>query len=229
MVGRTGGKRQIVASVGMGGNLSAIVVGGDGTLVQTSDVLAHKAFHIVADGKYNLRCEQVFGKKVESQSLGHLTYYHACLVGGVGIVEHLSAGHGGRLRAVCLDVADAAWFPSPGMVDEEFGIHTEEFVQERFAGERHACQLSHGGDSVFGQFLCCPASHAPEVGKRAVVPELSAVFAFREFRYAHSILVGRHVLCHDVHGHLGQIHIFAYPSRGGNAGGTKYVADDTDG
>ena len=86
------------------------------------------------------------------------------------MVQDLSAGHGGRLGAVCLDVADAARLPSPGMVNEQFGIDTEEFVQDLFAGERHACQLPHGGDTISGQFLCCLAPYAPEVGKRTMVP-----------------------------------------------------------
>ena len=43
-----------MASVGMKGNLTAVVVGGDGPVIETSDVFAHKVLHVVSDGEDNL-------------------------------------------------------------------------------------------------------------------------------------------------------------------------------
>lgn len=112
----------------------------------------------------------MFGHQVERQRLCHLVNDDFGLCGSVGRAENLSARDGRNLGMIGLDVADAAWFPSPGMVYEQFGIDAKKFVQQVLAAERHTCQLAHGVHPIARQLLGRAASHTPKVGQRSVAP-----------------------------------------------------------
>ena len=70
------------------------------------------------------------------------------------------------------------------------------------------------------------AADAPEVRQRPVWPELPAEFHFIELCDAHAVFIGRNVLCHNVHGDLGEEQVRPDAGRRRDAGRFEYVADD---
>ena len=59
-----------------------------------------------------------------------------------------------------------------------------------------------------------------------MAPQPPPVAPLVQLRDAHPVLVRRHVLGPDVHGHLGQVQVGAHARRGGDAGGLENVQDD---
>ena len=57
-----------------------------------------------------------------------------------------------------------------------------------------------------------------------MVPKLSAVGHLVQLRYADTVLVGRHLLRHDIHGHLAEIHVCSDASSGGDTCSPQHVA-----
>ena len=112
------------------------------------------------------------------------------------------------------------------MVDEEFGIHPEEFEEEVLADDRHPCHVAHGVHAVGFEPLHGAPSDAPEVGQRAVGPQCAAVAFLVEAGNAHPVGIGRDVFGHDVHSHLAEIEVGADACRGGDARLLQHIAHD---
>ena len=74
------------------------------------------------------------------------------------------------LRLIGLDGLDGAGLPSPGMVDEQLGVYTEQAVEELFVRKGQTGQLAHGVDAVGCKALDYAPPHTPEIGERTVVP-----------------------------------------------------------
>ena len=55
-----------------------------------------------------------------------------------------------------------------------------------------------------------PFAYSPEVSERRVLPKHPAVRHFIQLGNAYTVLVGRHLLGHNVHGYLAQIHVGTY-------------------
>ncbi len=144
-------------------------------------------------------------------------------------MEHLSAAHARGFRAVSLHKIHGNGFPSPCVVDEEFGIDAEEAVEEILIVERQACDVAHGADSVGCETVGDAVAYAPEVGQRSVVPEFAAIAHLIEFGDAHAVFVGSHLLGLYVHRDFAEIHVGADAGSGGDASFGEHVADHTHG
>ena len=139
------------------------------------------------------------------------------------------------LRLVGLHVRDGAGLPAPGVVDEQLGIDAEQFVQEllvvvvRGLTDGAPGDVPHGVQAVGLQLGGVAPAHPPEVGEGAVAPQQPPVAPLVQLRDADAVLVRRHVLGPDVHGHLGQVQVRTHARRSGDAGGLENVQDDRSG
>ena len=181
-------------------------------------------FGVVVDGESELVADEAAFDEMEGDGVGHFLDDDACLVGGVGVLQHLSAAEGVGLRAVALDVGDGDGFPPPGVVDDEFGVDAEEFVQFVFVGEGLSGEHSHREDFVAFESSGDAVSDAPEVGEGSVVPECAAVAHFVEFGDAHAVAVGGYVLGDDVHSDFGEVEVGADACGSGDACFAQHVA-----
>ena len=122
---------------------------------------------------------------------------------------------------------DGGRLPTPGVIDQQFGIDAEDFVEGCFLVfvKRSSRYITHRVKSELFQLPAVAVAHTPEISKRTVTPQQFPVFHFVQLRNPHAVLVRRNVLCHDVHCHLRKIQV--RPDTGGrrNAGGVKHLPD----
>ena len=111
------------------------------------------------------------------------------------------------------------------MVDKQFGVDAEEFVEQTLLGQRAACHVAHGPHAAGFELAGDTASHAPKIGERAVVPQLPAVRHLVKLSNAHAVLVGRDVLGDDIHSHLAEVEVGADAGGGGDARLAQHVAN----
>ena len=105
------------------------------------------------------------------------------------------------------------------MVDQQFRIHAKELVESFGILDAYARDVTHRADSAapvqitFFQSFRNAMAHLPKTRNRAVRPQLFAVAHLVEFRDAHAVFVGFHMLCHHVHRNLAQIKVRADSAR----------------
>ena len=88
------------------------------------------------------------------------------------------------------------------MVNEQFGVHTEEFVEQFLVFLGLPSHIAHGIHAIRPQFLRSALAHTPKIRNGSVVPQRMPVTHFIKFGNAHPVFVGRNMLCHNVHCHL---------------------------
>ena len=124
---------------------------------------------------------------------------------------------------------------SPGMVDEKFGLNAEEPVEQVFVkrfpriAERTACDVAHGIETVSFKLLGRSSADAPKISERRMCPKAAAVLQCIEFCDTYAVRIGRNMLRYNIHGNFGKIEICADARRGGDAGFTEHITDETNG
>ena len=110
------------------------------------------------------------------------------------------------------------------MVDQELCIDTEHFIEKFliiifiFFSNRAPRNISHRIHSLLDEPFGVTASHAPEIGDRAVVPQGFPIGNFIQLRDARAGLVRFHVFCHDVHCDFCKIQVRADAGGRGDTG-----------
>ena len=85
------------------------------------------------------------------------------------------------------------------MVDDEFRVDTEHLIEQLLVVHRQPSELAHRIDADAAEPCDDAAAEAPEVGHRLVVPQFLPVAYLVEFGNAHTVLVSRDMLGHDIH------------------------------
>ena len=93
----------------------------------------------VGDGKHDLAGHFVLRHQVQDQHFGHFAGNQFRLVERIGSHEYLAAAERMGGGPVGLDIGHRTAFPAPGVVDEQFGVHPEEFVQQLFVLSPAGC------------------------------------------------------------------------------------------
>ena len=166
-----------------------------------------QVLRIIAYGQYQLVCHQSLRYQIERHTLSHLLYHHTGFLRVIGFLQHLSATERVRFWPVCLHSLHRARFPTPGMIYQQFCIHAKKTIELLLVMYRHPRQLTHGVDTIHRQFLRNTASHSPELRDRTIIPEFATIRHFIQFGDTHTILVCRHLLSHNIHRHLTEIHV----------------------
>ena len=157
---------------------------------------------------------------------------HARLLEGIRLGQDLPAGEAARRGAVGLDLRHRAGLPAPGVVDEEFGVDAEQFIQQLRIlplvglGDRAARHVAQGVEAVGLELGGDAAPDAPEVRQGAVRPVFAAVAQLVQLGNAHAVRVGRAVLRLDVHRDFAEVEIRADARRGGDARLREHLADE---
>ena len=112
------------------------------------------------------------------------------------------------------------------MVNEEFGVHTEEAVEQVLVQQRAARNPSHRVQAVGSKAVGDAVSDAPEVGQRAVVPQQASESHFIKFGDAHAIFVRRKMFGDDVHGDFGEVEVGTDSGGGSDTRGLEHVPND---
>ena len=111
------------------------------------------------------------------------------------------------------------------MVDDEFGIDTKQLIEQFLIVQRQPRELSHRIDADGAEPCDDAAAEAPEVGHRLMVPQLPPVAHLVKLGNAYPVLVGRDMLCDDIHRHLAEVEVGADARRGGDARRLQHVPD----
>ena len=111
------------------------------------------------------------------------------------------------------------------MVDDEFGIDTKQLIEQFLIVQRQPRELSHRIDADGAEPCDDAAAEAPEVGHRLMVPQLPPVAHLVKLGNAYHVLVGRDMLCDDIHRHLAEIEVRTDARRGGDARRLQHVPD----
>ena len=183
-------------------------------------------FNVIADCQHDLVRHEALFHQLQRELIRHFPQNKPGLCRLIGAAQHLPGAQAVLGRAVGLDGRDGAGLPAPRVVDEQLRILAEQAVEQLLIllgakrdvpHREHAVRLEPAGDA---------AADAPEVRQRPVWPELPAEFHFIELCDAHAVFIGRNVLCHDVHGDLGEEQVRPDAGRRRDAGRFEYVADD---
>src|SRR5574344_772516 len=189
------------------GHLPTVVVHCRCAMIILSYLRVFQVLCIIADGEHQLVGHHFSCHEFQGHLFCHFHGHHPCFVKIIAALQHLSAAERVGFRTVCLYHIHCARLPSPRMVNQQFCIHAKHFVDQFIVLFRESCQFAHGINAINSQFLCDTTSDAPEIGQRAVVPELFSVIHFVQFGNAHPVLVCRCFLCHYIHGHLAKIEV----------------------
>ena len=182
--------------------------------------------NIVPDGQHDLVGDKALAHQIEHQLIRHLADNQTRFVRHIRTREHLSGADAVGARLVGFDVRDCTRLPSPRMIDEQFCVFAEQFVQQILVFLRAQRDIAHGAHAVLLEFFRGAASHAPEVGERLVRPQFVPEFALVQLGDTHAIPVGRNVLGNNIHRHLAQKQVGADAGRGRDAGGVQHIEDD---
>ena len=226
------GVGEVLRPNGVFGDAPPVAVGGHRPVVALAAARVVQVLPVVAHGEHLLVGHQPLVHQLQRQCVRHLPHHQAGLVKVIGALEHLAGDDALVLRLVRLHVRDGAGLPAPGMVDQNLRVDPEQLVQQllivvvRGLPDGAPGDVPHGVQPVGLQLVCIAPAHPPEVGERAVAPQQPPVAPLIQLRDAHAVLVRRHVLGPDVHGHLGQIQVGTHARRRGDAGGFENVQDD---
>ena len=114
------------------------------------------------------------------------------------------------------------------MVDQQFRVDTEHFIQQIFILQRASCDVSHRKHILFFQTSDIAPAHTPEVPQRAVRPQHFPVAHFIQLRDPDPVFIRIDMLGDDVHCDLCQIHIRTDPGCCGNACIAEHIPDHQD-
>ena len=203
-------------------------------LLHLSAVLFHffRFFYIlgvIADGQHQLICLKSLGHQIKHQKIRHFMDNEPCLIRRIRFRKHLSDRKRIVLRLIGFNIRHLRGFIAPGMVDQKFRIDPEHVIQQIFIFQGAACHISHGIKAAAFQLPRGSGSYTPEVRQGCVGPEKSAIGHFIQLRDPDSVLIRRHMLCHDVHSDLRQIGIRSDPRRGCDPRFLQHIPDHPDG
>lgn len=138
-----------------------------------------------------------------------------CFVRWIGTCQNLTGADAAGFRFISLNVGNPTGLAAPGVIDEKFGIDSEQPVQKLLiivvprSAKRTSCNITHGENPVLLKLFRIAPSHAPEICKRPVAPQLQPVFPLIQKSNADAVLICGNVLGHNVHGNLGKVKIGA--------------------
>ena len=200
-----------------------------------AEIAACGVFNVVADRQRELVGHEALFKQIHCDGLCHLAHDEARFIVRIRALQNLPGADAVRLRPVRFDVLHPAWFPAPGMVDEQLCVDAEHLVEQLFVvvfvrlADGAFCNVAHGVDTDGLELFGVTPSNAPKVRQRTVRPELPAVAHFVKLCDADAIFIRRDVLRHDVHGDLAEVEICSDARRGRDAGVVQYVQYDAHG
>ena len=161
---------------------------------------------------------------MHGERVGHFEYYGAGFFEAIRFGQYLPAANAVSFGAVSLDVLYGAWFPTPRMVYDKFGIDPENAIEFIGVQQRCAGDIAKSLHSIHFQARGEPAPDTPEIRERAVCPVFSAETHLVKRCYAHTVGIRFAMLGFDIHRNLCQIHVRPNAGSGGNAGCLQYVA-----
>ena len=213
--------------MGVGRLFASVAVGDDSPFVE--DAGFAQVFGIIAYGEHYLAGCKAFFHQFQCQLLGHFPDDDPGSGIGVGGAQHLSLGKGMALRGVGPDILHGAGLVSPGMVYEQFCIDAEEPVEQFLVDQGTPGHVPHGVHAVLGKPLGIAMAYAPEVRQGLMRPQGPPVAHLVKLCHPCAVFVGLCVLCHNIHGHLGQVEVGAYAGCGREPRFPGYFCEDVAG
>ena len=111
------------------------------------------------------------------------------------------------------------------MVDQKLRVDSEDLVEQGFVGNRDLGNITHRIDPVPCQPPGDTVCDLPEVCDRSMAPQQLLVGFLRELCNTYPVLIGRLMLCNDIHGDLGQVHVGADSTCGSDTGLLQNLLD----
>ena len=216
----------------MPGNLAAIMVGGDLTVIPFSELWIFQIFNIISDGQNKLPGHQAFVHQIQGKRICHFLNDKFCFLIRIRTLQYLASADAFGFRFVCLNVRNSAGFPAPCMVDQKFGVDTEKAVKQILIvifirlSKGASGNIPHRKKPVFFQFFRVTFADAPEIGQRPVVPKGTPEGKLIQTGDADSVFIRRNMLCLNIQCRLAEKKIGTDTSGGRNAGGVQHVQDD---
>ena len=194
-------------------HFSAITIGCHRTSVCFCNFRICQIINIISHGQYKLVRHQSLFYQIKDKHICHLPDHQPCLVKYIWTLQHLTGTKTTASRFIGLDRRHGTRFPSPGVIDQKFRIHTKKTIQQIFiviiirSAHGTSGNISHGINAHFLQLSGIAPSHAPEIRQRTVVPEHLPITPLIQFRNPHAINIRLCMLSPNIHGHLTQIKI----------------------
>ena len=111
------------------------------------------------------------------------------------------------------------------MVDQDLPVNAEDPVEELLVLQGAQGDIAHGVEMRVHQAAGFARAELPEIRERPVIPEQAAIGALVQLRDAHTVPIGRGLLRHNVHRHLGEVQVRPDAHRGRDAGGGEHLPD----
>ena len=228
-----GGVVKVFCANRMLGDLPPVAVGGHWPLIAM--IFHREIFNIVADCEHQLIGGQSLIHQVQGQSVRHLPHDQSGFLKRIGALEHLAGDDTFMLRLIRFYIRDGTGFPSPCVINEQFGVDAEELIQQFLV--MVICWFSYGAAGNVAHRIeaaalqLCRVSFAdsPEISERAVAPQEPPIGHFVQLGYTNSVFIRMNMLRYNVHGHLGQIQVRAHSRRGGDTSSFQNIQDDGSG
>ena len=172
-----------------------------------------QVFYIVANCQHDLVSNHSLVHQIQHEKINHLSNNQSCFLKVIGTMQHLPGADAITFGLILLHFRNRTWLPAPGMIYQQFGIDTEQLVKQIFiviiirSAHRTTCNIAHRKQTDFFQFLCVSPTNSPKVGEGTVTPQLAAIAHFIQFSYTNPVFISRNMLCNDVHGNFGKVHI----------------------
>ena len=195
------------------------------------NALVH-VFAVITHRKHHALCHKVVFHQAHRDRIHHLAHHQARLLEGIRILQHLPLAHALRARFRLLDIGNRARFVTPRMVNQQLRIHAEHLVKRIGILDARPCDIAHRAQTAaavqiaFFKTRRNTAAHLPKARNRLVRPEFFAVSHLVEFRNAHAVFVGFHMLRHHVHRNLAQVKIRADAACRGDSRRRENVLDN---
>ena len=221
--------------MGVFGDLPPVAVRLDLAVVLLPALGIPQVVDVIAHGEGELIGCQPLAHQIQGELVRHLPDHHPGFIKGVGTGEHLAGAHAFRLRLVRLDIGHGYRLISPAMVDQEFRVHAEQFIEQFLVvvvggfADGAPGNVPHGVEPLGLQLFGIARSHPPEVCEGAVIPQQAAVAHLVHGGDTNAALIRLGVLGPDIHGHLRQVQVGSNARRGGNAGGVQHIQHDLPG
>ena len=180
---------------------------------------------VIPDVQGHTACGQPFIHQIQHHEIDHFARNQFGILPAVGAGKHLTGTEGIGLRLVSFDILHRAGFLSPCMINQQFGIDAEFFVKRFHIVEGKPRQISHGENAFLVQSPFRPASDAPEIRQRTVLPQLFPIFPLIQFGNPHAVLIRLDALRHDVHCDFGEIQIGPDAGCRCDSGCFQHIAD----
>ena len=211
------------------GHLPPIGVGFNPAAILRPPRRIGQVFNVIADGQHHLVGDKPLVHQIQHEQIRHLADDEPRLLRLVRAMQHLSGADAVRARPIRLDRLDGRRLPAPCVVDEQLRVFAEQPVEQILAALRAEGDVAHRHHPVLLQLFGDAPPHAPKIRDGLMRPELAAEFHFVQLRDADAVLIGGHVLGHNVHRHLAQKQVCADSRGGRDAGRLQHVEDDLHG